>query len=220
MTSRNLKSYEQVALGGSFKLSDGHPRQRPTSAQMSIIAAVPDLFAEVRDIPFDDLERQAHEMFFVIEDSGKLWPTSELKAGFLAYSAPDIPLRDAFSDILLTISPLVLTLIGRLAADAEAGGFAARHELIAANRVQLRSVLADGGLTGPPDPQSRGQCRASAPAVRRLVRRCLRQAAGARAVRASMRPVLLGFSGERRVLYPRIAGPGSRRHRGRLRPAR
>lgn len=90
----------------------------------------------------------------VIEDSGKLWPVAEFKAGFLAFSDSDLPLRDAFSDLLLTMSPVILAVVGLLAQDAAAGGFGQMHEMIAVNRSAIRAGLGEAGLAGPPDPHS------------------------------------------------------------------
>ncbi|WP_202918697.1 aminotransferase class I/II-fold pyridoxal phosphate-dependent enzyme [Saccharothrix deserti] len=91
----------------------------------------------------------------VIEDSGKLWPTQELKAGFLVAGAGDLPLVDAFSDVLLTISPFVLALLGEFAADAADGGFARLHAMVSEHRVFVRNALAELNLPAPPDPESR-----------------------------------------------------------------
>jgi enduracididine biosynthesis enzyme MppP len=91
----------------------------------------------------------------VIEDTGKLWPTLELKAGFLAWGErTDLPLLDAFSDVLLSISPVVLLLIDRLAEDGGRGGYGELHRLIAGNRALLADILAGGPLLVA-DPESR-----------------------------------------------------------------
>jgi enduracididine biosynthesis enzyme MppP len=92
----------------------------------------------------------------VIEDTGKLWPTLDLKAGLLIASENiGIPIADIHSDILLGISPLVLVLVQRFAEDAAVGGLADLHRFIAGNRETVRSGLA--GLPGVtfPDPDSR-----------------------------------------------------------------
>jgi enduracididine biosynthesis enzyme MppP len=80
----------------------------------------------------------------VIEDTGKLWPTLELKIGWLAFSANSgLPLAKIHSDILLGVSPLILLLVKRFAADAAEGGLADLHRFIAENRAVLRTRLAD-----------------------------------------------------------------------------
>ncbi|GLX47554.1 hypothetical protein Shyhy01_05040 [Streptomyces hygroscopicus subsp. hygroscopicus] len=91
----------------------------------------------------------------VIEDTGKLWPTLELKAGFLAWGEhTDLPLLEYFSDVLLSVSPLVLLMLTRFAQDAERGGYAELHDLIARNRRALAEVL-DGGPVTLTDPDAR-----------------------------------------------------------------
>jgi enduracididine biosynthesis enzyme MppP len=83
----------------------------------------------------------------VIEDTGKLWPTLELKIGWLASSEHvGLPLSEIYSDILLGVSPLVLAMVRRFAEDAAAGGLADLHRFIAVNRTTLRE-----GLAGVPD---------------------------------------------------------------------
>ena len=80
----------------------------------------------------------------VIEDTGKLWPTLELKIGWLAFSANvDLPLVKIHSDILLGVSPLVLLMVKQFATDAADGGLAELHRFIADNRAVLRAALAD-----------------------------------------------------------------------------
>lgn len=91
----------------------------------------------------------------VIEDTGKVWPTLELKAGFLVWGERcRLPLLDAFSDVLLSISPVVLLLVQRLAEDGVRGGYRELHRLIAENRARLQDGLAGGPLSVV-DPGSR-----------------------------------------------------------------
>jgi enduracididine biosynthesis enzyme MppP len=91
----------------------------------------------------------------VIEDTGKVWPTLELKAGFLAWGErTELPLQDAFSDVLLSISPVILLLIHRLAEDGVLGGYRELHGLLASNRALLAHVLA-GSPLAVADPDSR-----------------------------------------------------------------
>jgi enduracididine biosynthesis enzyme MppP len=64
----------------------------------------------------------------VIEDTGKLWPTLELKIGWLVSAANvGLPLAKVYSDILLGVSPLVLSMVRRFAEDAAGGGLAELH---------------------------------------------------------------------------------------------
>jgi enduracididine biosynthesis enzyme MppP len=92
----------------------------------------------------------------VIEDTGKLWPTLELKVGWLVSSADvGLPLAEIYSDILLGVSPLVLSMIERLSQDAAAGGLADLHRFIAGNRAIVRGILGDVPDLRFPDPASR-----------------------------------------------------------------
>ncbi|HEX6342490.1 enduracididine biosynthesis enzyme MppP [Umezawaea sp.] len=92
----------------------------------------------------------------VIEDTGKLWPTLELKIGWLVRSANvGLPLAKVYSDILLGVSPLVMLMVKRLSEDAADGGLRDLHEFIATNRALVRANLHDvPGLTFV-DPDSR-----------------------------------------------------------------
>lgn len=92
----------------------------------------------------------------VIEDTGKLWPTLELKIGWLAFSQDvGLPLPEIYSDILLGVSPLVLSMVRRFSEDAAGGGLEQLHEFIATNRAIVREHL--DGLPGVtlPYPDSR-----------------------------------------------------------------
>jgi enduracididine biosynthesis enzyme MppP len=93
--------------------------------------------------------------FAIIEDTGKLWPTLDLKVGFLAVS-PGLPLpvRRIHTDILLGVSPLILLLVKEFSAEAAAGGWARLHATIEGNRNLLRSQLATAGIE-PTDLDSR-----------------------------------------------------------------
>ncbi len=94
--------------------------------------------------------------YVVIEDTGKLWPTLDLKAGFLVFPRGDhLPLRRVYTDLLLGISPLILLLIREFADDAAGGGFGELSQFIAANRGQLRGQLARCAPVSFPDPGSR-----------------------------------------------------------------
>ncbi|WP_213451206.1 aminotransferase class I/II-fold pyridoxal phosphate-dependent enzyme [Rhizomonospora bruguierae] len=105
--------------------------------------------------------------YVVIEDTGKLWPMQELKLGFVAVSeSMRAKVEHALSDVLLTVSPFVLTLIEMLAVDAAQGGLAELHRLITENRRIVSDAV--GGLDRVEllDPQSRisvGRLRFSSP---------------------------------------------------------
>ncbi|MBB4918984.1 enduracididine biosynthesis enzyme MppP [Streptosporangium saharense] len=92
----------------------------------------------------------------VIEDTGKLWPTLDLKLGMLAFSENlALPVEKIYSDILLGVSPMILALARRFAEDAASGGLGELHRFIDGNRELVRAELS--GLPGItfPDPDSR-----------------------------------------------------------------
>ncbi|MEU9885457.1 enduracididine biosynthesis enzyme MppP [Sphaerisporangium sp. NPDC051011] len=87
----------------------------------------------------------------VIEDTGKLWPTLDLKLGMLVFSEDiGLPVSKIYSDILLGVSPMILVLARRFAEDAANGGLDELHRFIGGNRELVRAQLADlPGLTFP-----------------------------------------------------------------------
>ncbi|HET6708336.1 enduracididine biosynthesis enzyme MppP [Amycolatopsis sp.] len=92
----------------------------------------------------------------VIEDTGKLWPTLDLKVGWLVSGETvGLPIAKIYSDILLGVSPLVLEMVHRFAEDGIAGGLGELHRFIAGNRQLVRDRVA--GLPGVhiADPDSR-----------------------------------------------------------------
>jgi aspartate/methionine/tyrosine aminotransferase len=94
--------------------------------------------------------------YIVIEDTGKLWPTGELKAGFIVTSRSlDDEMKRALSDVLLTVSPVILRLIEELAADAAAGGFKILHDLIARNREQIKATVRRLDIASADDQDAR-----------------------------------------------------------------
>lgn len=85
--------------------------------------------------------------WIVIEDTGKLWPTHELKIGMLAYSErTTLPIERAFSESLLAASPVVLQLVKALAEDWIDGGYERARALIERNRETVRAAAARVGL--------------------------------------------------------------------------
>lgn len=91
--------------------------------------------------------------FVVIEDSGKLWPTQELKVGFLVDGAPSLNLENFASDVLLCVSPLTLLLITKFADDYGDCGRGQLHSLVQERRSTLRAALAPIGFVAA-DPNS------------------------------------------------------------------
>ncbi len=78
----------------------------------------------------------------VIEDTGKVWPMHELKVGMLVHSANiGLNLAKIHSDILLAVSPVIMRMVARLAADAAQGGITDLHAHIAYNRQIVHDEL-------------------------------------------------------------------------------
>jgi histidinol-phosphate/aromatic aminotransferase/cobyric acid decarboxylase-like protein len=82
--------------------------------------------------------------YVVIEDTGKLWPMQELKVGFSCFRDGihrELRIGEHLSDVLLTVSPVILRLVELLALDAANSTLRGLHELVAANRSLLSTVL-------------------------------------------------------------------------------
>jgi aspartate/methionine/tyrosine aminotransferase len=91
----------------------------------------------------------------VVEDTGKLWSVSELKAGFLSWSAGStLRFVKAFDEVMLSVSAVILLLIKKMADDAKAGGFDEMRAGLDAHRGLLAETLADTPMELT-DPDSR-----------------------------------------------------------------
>jgi aspartate/methionine/tyrosine aminotransferase len=105
---------------------------------------------QVREAQYDSyavLDAAGTE-WITIEDTGKLWPTHELKIGMLAYSERNtLPIERAFSESLLSASPVVLQLVTALAKDWTDGGYERARDLVARNRATLGQAIAEVGLS-------------------------------------------------------------------------
>ncbi len=85
--------------------------------------------------------------WITIEDTGKLWPTHELKIGLLAQSErTTLPIERAFSESLLAASPVVLQLVEGLALDWIDGGRDRARALVERNRAAVREAIESVGL--------------------------------------------------------------------------
>lgn len=94
--------------------------------------------------------------YVVIEDTGKLWPTLDLKVGFLVFGPGEpLMLRRIYTDILIGVSPLILLLVRHFAEDASQGGLVELHQFVGGNRALLRSHLANVAFVSFPDTDSR-----------------------------------------------------------------
>jgi aspartate/methionine/tyrosine aminotransferase len=104
---------------------------------------------QVRDAQYDSYAvlEAAGADWITIEDTGKLWPTHELKVGLLAYSRRTVlPIERAFSESLLSASPVVLQLVTALAEDWVTGGYERARALVERNRVVIREAVEPVGL--------------------------------------------------------------------------
>jgi aspartate/methionine/tyrosine aminotransferase len=104
---------------------------------------------QVRDAQYDTYAAldSAGADWIVIEDTGKLWPTHELKIGMLAYSErTKLPIERAFSESLLSASPVVLQLIKALATDWVSGGYERAAARVERNRAMVKDTIGPVGL--------------------------------------------------------------------------
>ncbi|MFF0737852.1 aminotransferase class I/II-fold pyridoxal phosphate-dependent enzyme [Streptomyces chartreusis] len=112
---------------------------------------------QVREAQYDTyaILDEAGADWIVIEDTGKLWPTHELKIGLLAYSErTKLPIERAFSESLLAASPVVLQLIRSLAGDWTNGGYERARSLVERNRAAVKDAIEEAGLRlADPDSQ-------------------------------------------------------------------
>ncbi|WP_431873274.1 aminotransferase class I/II-fold pyridoxal phosphate-dependent enzyme [Amycolatopsis sacchari] len=104
---------------------------------------------QVRDAQYDTyavLDAAGAE-WISIEDTGKLWPTHELKIGMLAYSERNtLPIERAFSESLLSASPVVLLLAKALAEDWISGGYERARAVVTRNRTTVEEAVTEAGL--------------------------------------------------------------------------
>jgi aspartate/methionine/tyrosine aminotransferase len=112
---------------------------------------------------FTDLDRwdqyeildRCRTSYICIEDTGKTWPTLDLKCSILTASADLQPaLAELHNDMLLNVSPFVLKVLAEYLVDAEVRGLdAAVRRVVAVNRRALRAAL-DGSILTPGSPHS------------------------------------------------------------------
>ncbi|WP_167768700.1 pyridoxal phosphate-dependent aminotransferase [Nocardia sp. CS682] len=78
----------------------------------------------------------------IIEDTGKLWPLQELKAGFLNWNVGNpLPLARMYSDHMLSASPFILRVIELFADDGVHGGYDLLRDGIQSNRRLARNNI-------------------------------------------------------------------------------
>ncbi|MFI9011472.1 pyridoxal phosphate-dependent aminotransferase [Actinosynnema sp. NPDC053489] len=83
--------------------------------------------------------------YVVFEDTGKVFPTQDMKASLLTCSADHAPaLRELYNEIYLCVSKFSLMVLGEFFDDARATGLdAAVRTLVARRRAHLRRVLGE-----------------------------------------------------------------------------
>lgn len=90
--------------------------------------------------------------YIVIEDTGKLWPTLDLKASFVLCSDDLVSrLEPIVDDVLLNVSPFILQLIRTYSEFSIEDGYDSVRSVISTNRRYLRDQLrrSDGALSCP-----------------------------------------------------------------------
>lgn len=87
--------------------------------------------------------------FIVLEDTGKTWPTLELKMGITVASKSVYPyLADITNDFLLNVSPFNFLLLSEyIKVDLEDAGYYGAKKIVAKNREVLKNTLKDTPLT-------------------------------------------------------------------------
>jgi aspartate/methionine/tyrosine aminotransferase len=86
----------------------------------------------------------------LVEDTGKTWPTSEIKAPFFAVSRDRglfERIYDIYTDFLLHVSPVGIKLMHEFIRLSEQDGLASIHEVVRVNRKALCDNLAGTFLT-------------------------------------------------------------------------
>lgn len=93
--------------------------------------------------------------YLTVEDTGKTWPTQDLKCSILAASKDLFDeLRIYHNDILLNVSPFILKLLTEYVADTETNGLEESvWSTIRENRACLRRAI-EGTVLVPADPSS------------------------------------------------------------------
>jgi aspartate/methionine/tyrosine aminotransferase len=85
--------------------------------------------------------------YVVIEDTGKLWPTLDLKVAFLLCSNDLLmQLEDIVDDVLLNVSPFLLEVVRRFSELSTSDSWESVRSIVATNRSLLRELVAASGL--------------------------------------------------------------------------
>ncbi|WNI18660.1 aminotransferase class I/II-fold pyridoxal phosphate-dependent enzyme [Actinacidiphila sp. ITFR-21] len=84
--------------------------------------------------------------YIVFEDTGKVFPTQDMKASLLTYSADhSAALQEIYNEIYLCVSRFTLMVLGDFFEEARTGGLhESVHALVATRRAQVRQALGEG----------------------------------------------------------------------------
>jgi aspartate/methionine/tyrosine aminotransferase len=86
--------------------------------------------------------------YIVIEDTGKTWPTKELKVSILAVSRGiHKMIYDIYTDFIYHHSPFTITLVTAFIKNSKADGLASVKDVVNTNRQALREAVAGSILT-------------------------------------------------------------------------
>jgi len=99
---------------------------------------------------FDEyaLLRESGIEYIVIEDTGKTWPTKELKVSILAVShSIHKMVYDIYSDFIYHHSPFIISLVTAFIKNSKADGLASVKDVVNTNRQALREAVAGSILT-------------------------------------------------------------------------
>lgn len=99
------------------------------------------------------LLKEAGIKYIVIEDTGKTWPTVELKAPFLAVSYTLYQeIYDIYTDMILHASPFVIKLLSELVKNSIKERLAYTHHIVRTNRESLYKNIRGTILTPIEEP--------------------------------------------------------------------
>jgi aspartate/methionine/tyrosine aminotransferase len=80
--------------------------------------------------------------YIIIEDTGKIWPTLDLKLSFMSASQSlRADLTDVYDDFLLNVSPFISILVSEYAKFEQFNMFAGLLEIVEQNRSYLRESI-------------------------------------------------------------------------------
>ncbi len=97
-----------------------------------------DMFDEYRILQESGID------FVIIEDTGKAWPTKELKVSLLAMSANLFPpLFDIYTDFIFHHSQFVISFLTQFIKNSIADNLQSVHEVVDINRKVLRETIQD-----------------------------------------------------------------------------